>query len=109
MRSVSSSDIRAGADTGLAGLEQLAAELERCVDHLIADRGGSRLEVDEEPLRQLVSAAARLYARHAESAGAIDPLREDVSPTEAVELACGLLRARDLNPFDLALWFSRAR
>lgn len=85
-------------------LPDLAAALERQVDDALAD---GPLKADEEDVRRVVTAAARLYAAHSEATGPIDPLRPDVSPTEAVELACGLLRARDLNPFDLALWFSR--
>lgn len=87
-------------------LTDLAATLERQVDDALARTDG-RPEADEEAVRRIVTAAARLYAHHCETAGPIDPLRPDVSPTEAVELACGLLRSRDLNPFDLALWFSR--
>ena len=105
MRSMSPSDRHCATVT----LEEVAAELERCIDDVIAHRAGAPLDVGSEPVRRIVSAAARLYARHVETAATTDPLREDVSPTEAVELACGLLRARDLNPFDLALWFSRAQ
>ena len=85
-------------------LAEVAAALEHQVDDVLAGAGPA---ADEESVRRVVTAAARLYAAHGETAGPIDPLRADVSPTEAVELACGLLRARDLNPFDLALWFSR--
>jgi hypothetical protein len=99
---VSVSESRIGHDQ----LAELAAELERKVDEILSVVG-SPLEVSESSLRRIVTAAARLHARYAESAGRVDPLREDVSPTEAVDLACGLLRSRDLNPFDLALWFSR--
>lgn len=87
-------------------MADLAAALDRRVDAALAGSDGP-LETDEESVRRIVTAAARLYARYCETAGPIDPLRPDVSPTEAVELACGLLRSRDLNPFDLALWFSR--
>lgn len=87
-------------------LADLAAALERQVDDALAGTDGP-LEAAEEDVRRVVTAAARLYAAYGETAGPTDPLRPDVSPTEAVELACGLLRARDLNPFDLALWFSR--
>lgn len=87
-------------------LTDVAATLERQVDDALARTDG-RPGADEESVRRIVTAAARLYAHYGETAGPIDPLRADVSPTEAVELACGLLRSRDLNPFDLALWFSR--
>jgi hypothetical protein len=30
-----------------------------------------------------------------------------VSATEALTLACALLRSQDLTPFDMAVWFSR--
>ncbi|WP_027940545.1 hypothetical protein [Amycolatopsis taiwanensis] len=87
-------------------LADLAAQLEHQVNDLVTKVDGP-LEVSPESVRAIVTAAARLYARYGETVGPIDPLREEASPTEAVDLACGLLRARDLNPFDLALWFSR--
>jgi len=96
---VSSSDPATGT------LAEAAAALERQVDDALAGTGEP--VADEESVRRVVTAAARLYAAYGQTAGPVDPLRHDVSPTEAVELACGLLRARDLNPFDLALWFSR--
>jgi hypothetical protein len=86
-------------------LESVATELERLSDRLLAAGDAP----SEESLNRIVTAAARLHARFTESVGAVDPLRHDVSPTEAVDLACGVLRSRDLNPFDLALWFSRSR
>ena len=92
------------SDPATGTLAEVTAALERQVDDALAD--GSP-QADEESVRRVVTAAARLYAAYGETAGPVDPLRHDVSPTEAVELACGLLRARDLNPFDLALWFSR--
>ena len=87
-------------------LADVAAELERRVEEVVG-RDDGPLDVGEESVRRIVTASARLFARYGEAAGPIDPLRPGVSPTEAVDLACGLLRSRDLNPFDLALWFSR--
>ena len=56
----------------------------------------------------LVSSAARVYGATAEALGEdFNPLTPEVSTTEAVMLATALLKARDLNPFDLAVWFSR--
>ncbi|MEU3274869.1 hypothetical protein ABZ639_28825 [Saccharomonospora sp. NPDC006951] len=89
----------------LSGLPEVAALLERHTENLMgAEPQGT---IDEDVLRTIVTAAAKLYAHHSEHSGAANPLTDEVSPTAAVDLACALLRARDLNPFDLALWFSR--
>ena len=65
-------------------------------------------EVSPETLRAVVSAVTRLYARESERAGeALAPLAPDVSTTDALTLACALLRSQDLTPFDMAVWFSR--
>ncbi len=85
-------------------LEAVSAELERLSDRMLDDG----VAPTEESLRRIVTSAARLHACYTETVGAVDPLRRDVSPTESVDLACGVLRSRDLNPFDLALWFSRS-
>ena len=51
----------------------------------------------------------RLYAACSDKAGyEIRAIDETVSPTDAVALACALIRAHNLNPFDLAIWYSRA-
>ena len=84
-------------------LDDAAVELEAGADRLLAEGAAP----SEESLRRVVTAAARLHARYTEAVRQVDPLRHDVSPTEAVDLACGVLRSRDLNPFDLAPWFSR--
>ena len=57
--------------------------------------------------RRLVAVAARGWAVAAEG-DATAPDGTDVTPTEAVVLATTALKAHDLNPFDLALWFSRS-
>lgn len=86
-------------------LAEVAEQLELQVDKVISQSDGVPSEIDADTLRAVVTAAARLYAHYGEALGPVDPLHADVSPTAAVDLACGLLRARDLNPFDLALWF----
>lgn len=66
--------------------------------------------VSPDRLRALLSATVQLYAAFCEHTGTdLDPLESEVPATDAVVLACALLKARDLNPFDLALWFSRSR
>jgi hypothetical protein len=65
-------------------------------------------EVSPDALRAVVTAATRLYARESERLGQpLAPLAPDVSATDALTLACALLRSQDLTPFDMAVWFSR--
>ena len=51
----------------------------------------------------------RVYAAKAERRGGdVKPFAEGaVTATEAVVAACGMIRAADLNPFDMAMWFHR--
>jgi hypothetical protein len=73
-------------------------------------RKGGTLAVGQEQVQQALSAVVRLYAAACEATGIdLAPLEPDVSTTDAVVMACAMLKARDLNPFDLALWFSRTR
>ena len=82
-------------------------ELREYVDVAISRRqpiacGAARRET-------LVSQAVKPYAAVAEEAecqaAAVD---ETISATEAVVVACALMRAHRLNPFDLAIWSSRS-
>lgn len=61
-----------------------------------------------EDIRAVLSAATRWYASAVEaSRQEFRPVDATISATEAITLACALLRSQDLTPFDLALWFSR--
>lgn len=89
-------------------LARVSRELEEAVGRLLLP--GAPERADPADVRRALSAAVRLYAAAAEAAGEdIDPLEEPASSTDAVVVACALLKARDLNPFDLALWFGRSR
>jgi len=67
-------------------------------------------ELSPESVRAVVSAATRLYAQASDRAGEpVAPLAPDVSTTDALILACALLRSQDLTPFDMAVWFSRSQ
>ena len=72
---------------------------------------GEIADVPPADVTNLVSGAVKLYAAALEEAepGAktIPVIDGTVSTTEAMVMACELLRAHHLNPFDLALWFSR--
>ncbi len=66
--------------------------------------------VSPELLRTILSAATRLYATSCEAAGAeLCPVDRDIPVSEAMMLACGLVRSQNLNSFDFALWFSTRR
>jgi hypothetical protein len=94
----------------LADVAELAGQLERLAARARALPPEPAAGVTEQDLRRLLSAAIRLYAAVSEQAAQdIVPIDAEVSTTDAVVLACALLKARDLNPFDLALWFSRSR
>lgn len=82
----------------------LVGELDAEVVGALGDGGIAAL--DPAVSRRLVGVAARCHAVAAEE-GAEAPRADDLTPTEAVVLASAVLRAHDLNPFDLALWFSR--
>jgi len=89
---------------------EVASQLERLAARACAVPVEPGTSVSDEDLRRLLSAAIRLYAAVSEQAAEdIVPINAEVSTTDAVVLACALLKARELNPFDLALWFSRAR
>ena len=67
-------------------------------------------QISPELLRGIIGSAARLYAASCEAAGEeLCPVDRDLPTTEAMMLACGLVRSQNLNSFDFALWFSSRR
>ncbi len=65
--------------------------------------------ISDKTLQQVLTAAVKVYAAKVERRG------HDVAPfapgavtaTETVVTACGLIRAAELNMFDVAIWFHR--
>jgi hypothetical protein len=65
--------------------------------------------ISDAALQEVLTAAVKVYAAKVERRG------HDVAPfapgtvtaTETVVTACGLIRAADLNMFDVAIWFHR--
>ena len=68
-------------------------------------------QVADETLQRVFSAAVRLYAAKWEDrAVELAPFGDrPVNATEAVTAICAIMRAADLNFFDLQMWYRRAR
>lgn len=67
--------------------------------------------VSDKTLQQVLSAAVKIYAAKVERRGHdVAPFPQNtVTATETVVTACGMIRAADLNMFDVAIWFHRPR
>lgn len=70
---------------------------------------GEPQAISDAALRRVLTAAVRVYAAKAEDAGReIAPFLDGVvTATETVTAACAMIRAADLNLFDVAMWFRR--
>jgi len=73
-------------------------------------RSGKPEAVPDESLQRVLTAAIRLYAAKAEDrAQELPPFGDKpVNATEAVTAICAIMRAADLNFFDLQMWYRRA-
>jgi len=65
--------------------------------------------ISDRTLQQVLTAAVKVYAAKVERRGHdVPPFTQGtVTATETVVTACGLIRAADLNMFDVAIWFHR--
>src|SRR5579872_1540324 len=69
---------------------------------------GELAAVASDDVTSLLTGAIKLYVACVDEREMdIAPIDETVSTTEAMVVACALLRAQHLNPFDLAVWFQR--
>jgi hypothetical protein len=89
-----------------ARFSKLVQEVKDAVAQAI--QGGGLSHLEQRDVTTLVSQAVKLYAAVAEELEApFVAIDETISATEAVVVACALMRAHRLNPFDLAIWSSR--
>jgi hypothetical protein len=74
-------------------------------------RKGTPEAIPDENLQRILSAAVRLYAAKAEDRAGELPMFGDrpVNATEAVTAICAMMRAADLNFFDLQMWYRRVQ
>jgi hypothetical protein len=71
-------------------------------------QAGDLAAVPSEDVTNLLAGAIKLYVACADELEMdIPPIDATVSTTEAMVVACALLRAQHMNPFDLAVWFQR--
>jgi hypothetical protein len=80
-----------------------------CAMVTAALRGGDLDAIPDDALRRVLTAAVKAYAAKAEAAGGEFAPFEDgqVTATETAVAACAMIRAAELNLFDIAMWFGR--
>jgi hypothetical protein len=89
-----------------AKLSGTVAEVLQQID--AATQAGELSAVPSECVTNLLTGAIKLYVACADELETdIPPIDATVSTTEAMVVACALLRAQHMNPFDLAVWFQR--
>jgi len=87
--------------------ERVAAEL--CAEIDQALQRGEPDVISDAGLKAAMAAVVRLYGAKVEAAGdELPPFEKGaVTATETVVAASAMIRAADLNLFDVAMWFGR--
>lgn len=96
--------------SSIAELEALSAQALAIADAAIS--GERTREISDEAVQQLITAGARLFALKVEHERRyFSPLTspEALTATEAATIVTEILRAVNLNLFDLSMWASRPR
>lgn len=67
--------------------------------------------VSDDAIAKVMTAAVKLYAAKAEATETLPPpvAPDRITPTEVVVTVSEMIRAADLNLFDLSMWYRRAR
>jgi hypothetical protein len=87
------------ASSTSAAAEQLAAEIQRAL------KTGDHEVLTPEVLQKLMTAACRLYSAQVEAGSSALPVGE-VTPTDIMVTASGLMKAGNLAVFELGMWQS---
>ena len=74
-------------------------------------RDDNHASLSDCDIQAVMTAAVKLYAARAEATRSVPPPLDaaEVNPTEVVVAASEMIRAVDLSPFDLSMWYRRAR
>jgi hypothetical protein len=89
----------AAAKPATAAAEQLAADIQRAL------KAGDHDVLSPEVLKTLMTAACRLYSAQVEAGSEMLPVGE-VTPTDIMVTASGLMKAGNLAVFELGMWQS---
>jgi hypothetical protein len=97
------------AKPGRKPARQAAPTADFCAVARAALKRGEPDAISDKALQQVLTAAVKVYAAKVERRGHdVAPFAHGtVTATETVVTACGLIRAADLNMFDVAIWFHR--
>jgi len=82
-----------------AAAEQVAADIQRAL------KAGDHEVLSPQTLQKLMTAACRLYSAQSEAGSQVLPVGE-VTPTDIMVTASGLMRAGNLAVFELGMWQS---
>jgi hypothetical protein len=98
---------RAGKRRHKSSRSAITAEF--CAEARTALKRGTPDVISDRALQQVLTAAVKIYAAKVERRGHdVAPFAPgSVTATETVVTACGMIRAADLNMFDVAIWFHR--
>jgi hypothetical protein len=98
---------RAASRRAKTSAPSTAAEF--CAQARAALKRGAPDAITDKTLQQVLTAAVKIYAAKVERRGHdVAPFTTNaVTATETVVTACGMIRAADLNMFDVAIWFHR--
>jgi hypothetical protein len=90
--------------SGTIAAEDFCALFERAIS---SNRPG---DIPDEALAKVMQSAVRAYAFKTEKAGHyLEPYAKgSITATETVMAATAIIRAADLNLWDVAMWFNRA-
>ncbi len=108
-RSVQRKSAKRGGEPSRAPARTAATSAAFCAAARDALKRGEPDAISDKTLQQVLSAAVKVYAAKVERRGhdVVPFPQATVTATETVVTACGMIRAADLNMFDVAIWFHR--
>src|SRR5581483_1899025 len=119
-KAVKRKPIKSGAKAGAKSGAKRSAKPRRAARNIVnpadfcaaardALKRGEPDAISDRTLQQVLTAAVKVYAAKVERRGYdVAPFPQHaVTATETVVTACSMIRAADLNMFDVAIWFHR--